>query len=628
MTLLLRFTLNLFFLFLAFIFGIYFYITHHPIVDFSLLERYSATQPTLLLDDQGNEWGRFTIDRREPIQLAQMPPHLINAFLAAEDRAFFNHSGISLKGIVRSTLVNLYHRRKVQGASTITQQLVRLLFFDSHKTFTRKVKEQLLALIVEQQFTKEQILQAYLNHVYFGCGIYGVEAASQRFWGKKTAELTVAQAAMLAGIVRSPGNYCPLIVPASAQKRRNLILYLMTSTGVLDDATFVQARAEPLMLKPPEKQLAPHLKETIRIMLEQELGKDLLYTGGLTIQTTINKAAQQQAERSFYEQCSHLKKEIAPELDGALISIDTQSGEVKALVGGYEYATSKWNRALQARRQMGSVFKPLIYATAIDKGSSFANTEIDEPFELTFGGQLWAPKNYYGDFYGKMTLAQALAQSCNIIAIKTLLHVGIDSVIELAKKCHVQGPFYEYPSLALGCIDTTLKEVVGMFNIFANDGVYVEPHFIRFVKDAWGKKIYKLVPAKERILSSHTAGQVTKALSIGMGRARKRGTQPWIESDSIGKTGTTNDSRTCWFAGATPHLTTALYIGCDDNRSMGEDIFPVRTAFPIWLAYNRGIPIVRTKFTYEPSLQEVTVHGSTGKPCSSRVAEAVTILVG
>lgn len=627
MTFLLRASFTFFSLSVAFLFGIYFYCTHHQIVDFSELERYSAVQPTLVLDDQGQEWARFHLDRREPIKLTQMPSHLINAFLAAEDRTFFNHAGISFKGIIRSIAVNLYRRRKVQGASTITQQLVRLLFFNPQKTFSRKLKEQLLAVVVEQQFTKEQILQAYLNHVYFGCGIYGVEAASQRFWGKKTAELSVAQAALLAGIVRSPGLYCPLIVPDNAQKRRNLILYLMHSTGAIDTQTFVQARAEPLMLKPAEKQLAPHLKETLRIFLEEELGKDLVYTGGLIIQTTINKKMQYEAEQSFYIHCSKLKNEIAAEVDGALISIDTHTGEIKALVGGYNYGASKFNRALQARRQMGSVFKPLIYATAVEKGLSFASTDIDEPYELNFGGQPWKPKNFYDDFRGKMTLAQALSQSCNIIAIKTLLNVGIEQVIELAKKCRIQGPFYPYPSLALGCIDTNLKEVVGMFNIFANDGVYVEPHYIAYVKDSWGKKIYKSALLKERVLPATTCGQVTKALSLGMERARNRGEQPWIETAAIGKTGTTNDSRTCWFAGATPSVCTALYIGCDDNRSMGEQVFPVKTAFPIWLSYNRALPSGKPTFTYDPSLQEVTINAHTGKACSKKKADAIDILV-
>jgi penicillin-binding protein 1A len=246
--------------------GALFFIVHNHAIDFSILGHYSGQKPSFLLDDEGNEWGKFQLDRRDPVDGALMPPHLINAFLAAEDWDFFVHNGISWKGIVRSVLVNVYYGRRAQGASTITQQLVKLLFFDSKKTFKRKIKEQLYALLVEQQFTKEQILQTYLNHVCFGCGIFGIEAASQRFWSKHAHELSIGEAATLAGIIRSPAHYCPLVYPLSAESRRNTVLLKMKNLGFISLQEYDDALAQVVEIKSNNYGMfAPHAKEMVRI---------------------------------------------------------------------------------------------------------------------------------------------------------------------------------------------------------------------------------------------------------------------------------------------------------------------------------------------------------------------------
>ena len=363
--------------------GALFFIANNKVVDFSALEHYNPGQPSILLDDEGNEWARFQLDRREPIAYKDMPPHLINAFIATEDWSFFKHPGIALKGIVRSILVNLYHGRRVQGASTITQQLVRLLFFDAKKTFSRKIKEQIVALLVERQFTKEQILETYLNHVCFGCGIYGVQAAAKRFWAKDAQDLTVAESAALAGIMRSPRNYCPLVYPDACARRRSVVLRSMKKLNFISQDQYDQAHATPLIMQARARTyFAPHLKEWIRQFLEDRVGKTTLYTGGLHIKTTLNQNIQRIAEKQFQEQCKKLKKSLAPDVDGALISIDVSSGQIRALVGGVDFGISQWNRAFQARRQMGSVFKPILYSAAIQKGFSFADTDIDEQLEI------------------------------------------------------------------------------------------------------------------------------------------------------------------------------------------------------------------------------------------------------
>ncbi len=612
------------------LFGAGVFIAHTTAIDFTVLEQYRSGNPTIVLDDMGTEWTRFQLDRREPIKLEVLPKHLINAFIAAEDWAFFKHSGISIKGIIRSMFVNMYHGRIVQGASTITQQLVRLLFFDTQRTFKRKIKEQILSLVVERQCTKEQILETYLNHVYFGCGIYGVEAASQRFWGKHAAELSVDESAVLAAIMRSPARYCPLLNPLTCEKRRNVILNTMAKLSYISKDECEAAKKIQLNVRlAQEKTLAPHAREAVRLMLEESVGKVALYTGGLTIQTTINKQAQQAAEKYFSEQIGHLRESFALPVDGGLLTLETRTGSIKALVGGYNFNESKFNRALQAKRQMGSTFKPLVYAAALHAGMNFADTAIDEPIEIVQGTTVWRPRNVSRDFKNQMTLAYACSHSNNIVAIKTFLAVGAERVIGLAKKCRVPGILHPYPSLALGCTDATLKDVSGMFNIFANDGVYVEPHLIKWVKDRWGNKVYKATPDQERVLQPRIAGQVAKVLELGLQRVRNYfPNQPWLKTEVISKTGTTNDSRTCWYVGSTPDFTTAVYIGCDDNRPMGKEVYPLNTAFPIWIALNRDLPVIQSKFTWDPSLEEVIIDGKTGYALgSANSPEAITILI-
>jgi penicillin-binding protein 1A len=613
----------------VFVSGALFFIIHNHTIDFSILSHYNAGKPSLLLDDEGNEWAKFQLDRRDPVDGAQLPKHLINAFIAAEDWDFFNHNGISWKGILRSIVVNIYHGRKAQGASTITQQLVKLLFFDSQKTFTRKIKEQLYAIIVEGQLTKDQILSTYLNHVCFGCGIYGVEAASQRFWSKHAHEISIEQAATLAGIIRSPARYCPLFYPLSAQKRRDIVLGKMKHLGFINKNEYEYALAQEVEIK--DKQcdaFAPHVKEMLRLQLEGIVGKTALYSGSLQIQTTINRKIQEAAQEAFNTEMIRLRKEFGNDIDGGMIVIDRKTGEIKALVGGFDFAASKFNRATQARRQIGSTLKPLIYACAIEQGMTFADTEIDEQTEWVQNNTIWAPNNYNKKFNGQITLAYALSHSNNIVSIKTMLKVGAPAIIELSKKCRIKSQFHTYPSLALGCIDTNLCEVTGMFNVFANDGVYVEPHTLSWIKDKWGTRLYKSNPECERVIESSIVGQVKAVLCLGPERVKRMyGPANWVNCDVISKTGTTNDSRTCWYVGSTPDLTTAVYIGFDDNRSMGDNVYPIRTALPIWLLFNRLVNQSEKTFSYDPCLQKVFIDERTGMLCRATDRGAIPILI-
>nr|MBA2307216.1 transglycosylase domain-containing protein [Candidatus Dependentiae bacterium] len=603
-----------------------FYVAEQPWVDFSVLEYYNPGKPSLLLDDEGNEWGRFQLDKREIISLDQIPKHLIYAFLAAEDWGFYAHSGLSIKGIVRSMLVNITNLRRAQGASTITQQLVRLLFFEPKKSFKRKIKEQLLSLIVERQFTKEQILETYLNHIYLGSGIYGVEAAALLFWGKHASEVSVAEAASIASIVRYPQRYCPLYDSESNQKRRNLILKNMFTLKFITKEEYEEAVKKPvILLKRDFSILAPHLRETLRITLEKLVGKRKLYTGGLRIQTTLNRAMQKAAEASFNTHLALLNKKYNSSLEGALLSLEGSTGAIKALVGGNSFQLSQFNRALQSRRQMGSTFKPLLYAQALLEGKSFTDQEIDEPYTLMMSSKEWRPGNANDLFEGPMTLARALSTSNNIVAIKTFLATDRKKVISLAQACGLN-PLHSYPSLALGCIEASLSEMVAMMNIFAHQGVYREPHSLLWIKDQWGTKLWKAEPITRKVLSPQISSQVAKILMHKIEQSRKKDPSTWFACDAFGKSGTTNEFKTCVYIGATPGYTTGVYLGRDDNRPFGR-AFAARTSFPLWKKFNKAINNSRMHFLFDPSLQEQTVHAIFGTPCEDSDPYALPLLV-
>jgi penicillin-binding protein 1A len=292
------------------------------------------------------------------------------------------------------------------------------------------------------------------------------------------------------------------------------------------------------------------------------------------------------------------------------------------------FTESQFNRALHARRQQGSVFKPLVYAAALEKGMSLLDRAVDEPFQWKQGFTVWEPRNHNRMHVGEMTLARALSFSNNVISAKVILTIGPEAVVELAKKCHLTGFISPYPSLALGCVDSSLSEVVGMFNIYANAGVYCEPHLIVSVKDAWGKTLYRAQPFKERVLSMRIASQIGQVLALGIERKRRAGNS-FIDSMAITKTGTTNDARVCWFAGSTPEITTVVYVGCDDNRPMGKNVYPVHTAYPIWLDVHARTPTTCKQFSFDPALQSVLVDWRSGVivPRADDNKDVVSLLV-
>ena len=611
---------------IAALFGALFYAAKQPWVDFAVLEYYNPSKPSVLLDDEGNEWARFQLDRRDVIPLSSMPKHLIQAFVAAEDHQFYQHPGISIRAIIRSVVVNLFHGRIVQGASTITQQLVKLLFFDLERSFKRKIKEQAFALVVEQQFTKDQIMYIYLNHIYFGAGIYGVEAASQRFWGKQAADLTVDEAAVLASIVRSPRMYCPLYNPEATRMRRNSVLHSMTQLGYLSQGQCTHLRSLPLsIIKYDQEKAVAYAKEYVRQLLEELLGKQKLYAGGLRIQTTINRHAQNQAHSVFQEHLKNFRHTICPTINGALITLEGSTGGIKALIGGYDFQYSPFNRAIKAQRQMGSTIKPVIYAAALESGRLFSDIALDEPLTIIDHQRQWEPQNSYKTFEGPMTLAYALSRSNNIIAIKTLLEVGFTPVIGLAQQLGITADIKPYPSLALGCIDAPLVDVVALINTFAQHGTYYKPHIIEWIKDEWGTKIESFSEKHRQVLRASCADQVAHVLTLTMEAARATHIL-WPRSQALGKTGTTNDARTCWFIGATPRYTTGVYIGRDDNAPLGAQVYASQTVLPLWGEYMYYLDTKGDGFSFDSTYEIITIDKYTGKTLVAGDQQGITIL--
>lgn len=604
--------------------GSFLWLSSHPWLDLSRLTTVNTTYPTRVLDKYGAEICRFSYDRRSPVPYHEIPDTVIKAFLAAEDHLFFEHTGISWRGIVRSVMVNLTKGRKAQGGSTITQQLVKLVFTDGSRTFKRKIKEQLLALILEHNYSKTQILEAYLNHIYFGCGIYGVATACERFFGKKLADITCDEAATLAACVKSPGIYCPLISLEQAQKRRNVILECMARQGYISAQDATQYKHKPLLLYDDnEYKLSRFIQEYLRKELEALVDKKALYTEGFVVQTTLDTNAQHHAEKIFAQWTTRLSAENNQPLDGAVLSIDGKTGGIHIMIGGKDATTSRFNRIF-ARRQMGSIFKPLVFTAALENNLSLRDIEVDEPVEIETLQGPWCPRNVNKKFLGPLTRAYALALSNNIVSIKTALATGLESICSLAQRCHLP-KVPAYPSLALGCIDGTPYEAVGMFNIFAQRGVYVKPYLIEWIKDRHDKKIYHHTIIPEQCISWEHASQIARVLQHNIQKVRAR-VPDLIPTECIGKTGTATQATTLWYAGATPERTTVVYLGRDDNAPLGDHIRSTRTAFPLWLDINQKIPCTQKTFVHDPALTPLIIDGHTGEALTKPNNHSITIL--
>lgn len=602
-------------------------------VDFSSIKRFDGARPSILFDCDGNEFARFAMDRRDPVKYDRLPKILVQAFLAAEDHEFFTHYGISFKGIARSTLVNLRHWKIIQGAGTITQQVVRGLFLSRQRLLLRKIKEAILAIQLERHFTKEQIFELYVNSIYFGRGIYGVEASCQRFWNKSVVDISLDEAATLAAVAKSAFSYSPLNNLENSRRRRNVILKSMLLANFITENEYRYAVIRKVEVKEnvsSENSIHLYIQERVRQWAERLWGRDAIYQDGMKIYLTIDSKKQEIAEKCFKARIEILRPIVGKSVNGGMISLEPWSGKIKVCIGGYDFKESQFNRAFSAVRQMGSSFKPIVYAAAMQDGIGMETVMIDEPIEMKMPGCTteWKPVNWNGKFDGPMTLAKAISYSNNIITIKTLMKVGIDKIIKLADKFMINRSLQPYPSLALGTAEATVEENAAAFNVFANNGFYVQPYMVDCVRDRYGKKLWEHVRVKKSILDGRTNSKMVNLLALRPKKLQEEfGKDGWIDSEIIGKTGSTNGAGTTWYVGSTPELTTAIYVGRDDNVQMGKLIFGSQTAYPIWLDFYKNLSFQKKQFYIDPGLKEFSIDWVTGDEVYSTTGSDIVALL-
>ncbi len=554
----------------------------------------------------------FFQENRVLIPLSDIPDDLVHAVLAVEDRKFHEHWGVDLLSIARAAWSNIRRRRLAQGASTITQQLARDLFLTKEKTLSRKLKELLVALRIEQTYSKDEILEMYLNQIYFGEGAYGVEAASRTLFDKHARDLTLPECALLAGLPRNPSGYSPEDHPDAARGRRAVVLEAMLQVGAISPQEHREAREAPIVLaeKRPYGKLAPYFVSYIKKQLEETYGSDRLYRDGLKVYTTLDTRLQAAAEEAVE---AHLRGlEIREEypvqrdsvwlalkpkpegqvqyIQGALVALDPKGGAIRAMVGGRSFEESYFNCAVQAKRQPGSAFKPFIYTEAVRQGFTAGSVLLDAPLVIPGpGGDDWEPPNYSKTFRGLVTLRLALQKSINIPAVKLLLGVGARNVISTARSMGITGRLTPYPSLALGSAEVTLLELTSAYGVLANQGIRAEPISILEVRDRNGLVLERKRAEKTDVVDAQTAYIVTSMLAsaidhgTGIG-ARSRG----FRLPAAGKTGTTNDYRDAWFMGYTPHLVAGVWVGFLDNTPMSEEQTGAAAALPIWTKFMIG----------------------------------------
>lgn len=645
------------------------------------LERYRPSTTTDLYDRKGRVIGSFALERRVMVGYTGFAPILREAVISIEDKSFERHWGVNVLRIAGAVIHDMRGHGRVQGASTLTMQLARNLFLSDERTMTRKIQEAFLAIQIERAFTKEQIFTLYGNQIYLGSGMYGFEAASEFYFSKHAKDLTLTEAALLAGLPKGPVAYSPLLNPERCLKRRNLVLSEMEGDGVITHQQAEQARQAPLglHLSEPDQSVAPWFQEEVRRELEKRFGTEEVHEAGLRVETTLDLDLQRTANRAVldglavYERrhgwkgnlenvltegftlanyrhpdwamASHagdyvhalvtraMPLEILARVDdeqivllpadwqwtgrrmgdelvkpgdviyvhlsdamegtmqratleqdsgaqAALMAIDNMSGDVLAMVGGRDFALSQFNRATQAERQVGSSFKPYVYTTAMEDGAKPTDIIVDGP--VSFGA--YAPHDYENDFKGAMTLTYAFAESRNVPAVKLAARVGIKNVIDMAHRFGVTSEIPPYLPIALGAAGITLEQQVDSYSVFPNDGIRVTPRLIRKVENYDGITLWQERPEINEVISEETARKMMVLLEAvtahGTGAAAAQ-----LGHALGGKTGTTSDFTDAWFLGFSPSITCGVWMGYDNQQTLGEKETGARAALPIWMTF-------------------------------------------
>jgi penicillin-binding protein 1A len=491
------------------------------------------------------------------VPLKELPAYLPQAFIAIEDRRFYSHHGVDPFGIARALAANVLRRGVSQGGSTLTQQLAKNLFLTQERTLARKVQELALALWLEHKYTKPQILELYLNRVYFGAGAYGVEAASQRYFGKSARKVTLGEAAMLAGLVKSPSRLAPTHNADAAQRRGQIVLAAMADVGVISEQAAKVALADPpKIMRQVAEGSGNYVADWVMDVLNDLIGR---VEQDIVVETTIDSSLQTAAEKALAEELAQ-KGERYSVGQGAVVAM-TPDGAVRALVGGRNYVESQFNRAVAAKRQPGSAFKAFVYLAALERGLTPNTIRDDRPIDL----KGWRPENYHHEYLGPVTLTRALAQSLNTVAVRLTLEVGPRTVVRTAHRLGIASKLEPNTSIALGTSEVSVLEMVGAFAPFANGGTAVTPHVVERVRSPDGKILYRSNPPDlGRVVEERHVAMMNQMMQETLASGTARGAQlpGW---QAAGKTGTSQDFRDAWFIGYTSHLVTGVWLGNDDN---------------------------------------------------------------
>jgi penicillin-binding protein 1A len=591
----------------------------------SLLESVQPVVGATVYARDGSVLHSFTRENRVIVPLSDVPPELIEAVVVTEDREFRSHWGVDVWAIVRAALRNARAGHVVQGASTITQQLARSLFLTPEVSLTRKLREALLALRIEQTYSKDRILELYLNQIYFGHGAYGVESAARSFFGKQVSELDLPECALLAGLPKNPSGYSPRQRPERALARRRLVLRMMADQGVItrEDAARADTTALGVLPRSDSAGLGAYFIEEIRRELVGRYGQDALYAGGLRIHTTLDPDLQAAAERTVEDRLSRLERdyryavkrgdttgagtassEATPYVQGAVVALDASTGGILAMVGGRDFRESEFNRATQAPRQPGSGFKPFVYTAAIDRGYTPADTILDAPLVVPGAGPPrlvrtrdgvseeptdWAPENYEPGFQGEVTLRYALKQSINLPTVRLCMGVGPETVVQYARQMGISTKLKPVYSLALGSCEVKLLDITEAYATLANQGIRMEPYAIESVEDENGRVLERHESASREVLSPETAYIVTNMLESVLTNGTGWAARAWgFDHPAAGKTGTTNDCTDAWFVGYTTRVVCGTWVGFDDRRSLGNGMTGAVAALPIWTEFMKA----------------------------------------
>ncbi len=571
--------------------------TYSDLPEISSLERFSPPSVTRIISAEGDPLWELYAQRRYPVSLKEVPAALIDALLLTEDRRFYSHIGIDPAGIARAIVKDIMTGRFVEGGSTITQQLAKTLFLTREKTLIRKLKEAVLALQIERRYTKDEILEMYLNQIYLGSGTYGVAAAAERYFGKPVSELTLPECAMIAGLPKAPSALSPLAHPQKAVSRRNLVLKTMLLEGKIDRRRFSEAVNSGYTPPPPGETSnyeAMYFIDYIKNMMEAKLGEDRLYKGGLVIETTISSELQKAATEAVKSGLNRLakrlrEKKIDPSgLQAALIAIDVHTGAIIAMAGGSDWKKTRFNRALYSKRQPGSAFKPIIFAYAIEKGASQVDLILDAPVAFPGANRNtdWIPENFSRNFSGDITLRYALAHSKNIPAVRLLQRYGISRIKTFARELGITSPLPSNLTLALGSGGTTLLELTKAYCVFANRGISTDTFSVYRVTDKTGHIIWSAKPKRRIVMSSAASAIITDMLKAVMteGTGKSAGD---FACPVAGKTGTTNRFFDALFIGFSPSVAAGVWVGFDSPRPLGRGETGARAALPIWSIFMR-----------------------------------------